>query len=123
MTTVSEIFPGINIVDSDTHWSEPPDLWTSLAPTKYKDLVPQIKEHNGRRKWVVNGDIPIAGDSAVSAIMPDGEKMLGLRFLKADIDMVHHAHPLGGMEASLRQQGAATIAFPPHGRSRTAGST
>ena len=91
MSTVSEIFPGINIIDSDTHWSEPPDLWTSLAPTKYKDLVPQIKEHNGRRKWVVNGDIPIAGDSAVSAIMPDGEKMLGLRFLKADIDMVHAA--------------------------------
>ena len=91
MSAVSEIFPGINIIDSDTHWSEPHDLWTSLAPAKYKDLVPQIKEHNGRRKWVVNGDIPIAGDSAVSAIMPDGEKMLGLRFLKADIDMVHAA--------------------------------
>ena len=91
MSTISEIFPGISIIDSDTHWSEPPDLWTSLAPAKYKELVPQIKEHNGRRKWVVNGDIPIAGDSAVSAIQPDGEKMLGLRFLKADIDMVHAA--------------------------------
>ena len=91
MSALSEIFPGISIIDSDTHWSEPHDLWTSLAPAKYKALVPQIKEHNGRRKWVVNGDIPIAGDSAVSAIMPDGEKMLGLRFLKADIDMVHAA--------------------------------
>ena len=38
MTAVSEIFPGISIIDSDTHWSEPPDLWTSLAPAKYKDL-------------------------------------------------------------------------------------
>ena len=91
MTAVSEIFPGISIIDSDTHWSEPPDLWTSLAPAKYKDLVPQMKEHNGRRKWVVNGDIPIAGSSAVSAILPDGEKMLGLNFLKADIEMVHAA--------------------------------
>ena len=91
MSAVSEIFPGISIIDSDTHWSEPPDLWTSLAPAKYKDLVPQIKEHNGRRKWVVDGDIPIAGDSAVSAILPDGEKMLGLSFLKADIEMVHAA--------------------------------
>ena len=91
MSALSEIFPRIRIIASDTHGSEPHDLWTSLAPAKYKALVPQIKEHNGRRKWVVNGDIPIAGDSAVSAIMPDGEKMLGLRFLKADIDMVHAA--------------------------------
>ncbi len=39
----------------------------------------------------MNGDIPIAGDSAVSAILPDGEKMLGLKFLKHDIEMVHAA--------------------------------
>ena len=91
MPAVSEIFPGISIIDSDTHWSEPHDLWTSMAPTKYKDLVPQIKEHNGRKKWVINGDIPIAGDSAVSAILPDGEIMLGLKFLKGDIEMVHAA--------------------------------
>ena len=57
MPAVSPIFPGISIIDTDTHWSEPPDLWTSLAPAKYKELVPQIREHNGRRKWVVNGDV------------------------------------------------------------------
>src|SRR3954467_7605982 len=89
MPAVSPIFPGISIIDTDTHWSEPPDLWTSLAPAKYKELVPQIREHNGRRKWVVNRDVPLAGDSAVSAIGPDGEKMLGLQFLKKDIEMVH----------------------------------
>ena len=91
MAELQQIFPDIEIIDSDTHWSEPHDLWTSLAPAKYKDLVPQVKEHNGRRMWVVNGDIPIAGDSAVSAILPDGEKMLGLRFLRADIERVHAA--------------------------------
>ena len=87
----AQLFPDVEIIDSDTHWSEPHDLWTSLAPARYKDLVPQVKEHNGKRKWVVNGDIPIAGDSAVSAILPDGEKMLGLRFLRADIERVHAA--------------------------------
>jgi predicted TIM-barrel fold metal-dependent hydrolase len=91
MPAVSPIFPGISIIDTDTHWSEPHDLWTSLAPPKYKELVPQMREHNGRRKWVVNGDIPLAGDSAASAILPDGEKMLGLGFLKHDVDMVHAA--------------------------------
>ncbi|MDH4074407.1 MAG: amidohydrolase [Acidimicrobiia bacterium] len=88
---IKQIIPGVSVIDTDTHWSEPPDLWTSLAPAKYKDLVPQIKEHKGRRRWVVNGDIPLAGDSAVSAIAPDGGKMLGLKFLKHNIDMVHPA--------------------------------
>ncbi len=91
MSAASPIFPGIKIIDTDTHWSEPHDLWTSLAPAKYRDLVPQVKETKGRRQWVVNGDIPLAGDSAVSAIDPAGEKMLGIRFLKHAIDTVHPA--------------------------------
>ena len=89
MSTSSELFPGLQIIDSDTHWSEPHDLWTSLAPPKYKDLVPQIKEHNGKRAWVVNGDIVLAGDSAVSALELDGTKIPGIGFLKYDIDQVH----------------------------------
>jgi uncharacterized protein len=91
MPAMSPIFPGISIIDTDTHWSEPHDLWTSLAPAKYRDLVPQVKERKGRRQWVVNGDIPLAGDSAVSAITPDGGKLFGIEFLKRDIDMVHPA--------------------------------
>jgi predicted TIM-barrel fold metal-dependent hydrolase len=91
MAVTQPIVPEFEIIDTDTHWSEPHDLWTSLAPARYRDLVPQVKEHNGKRRWVVNGDIPIAGDSAVSAILPDGEKMLGLRFLRADIERVHAA--------------------------------
>jgi len=91
MSASSPIFPGIKIIDTDTHWSEPHDLWTSLAPARYKDLVPQVKERNGRRQWVVNGDIALAGDSAVSAIDPAGDKTFGIEFLKRDIDMVHPA--------------------------------
>jgi uncharacterized protein len=53
--------------------------------------VPQVKERKGRRQWVVNGDIPLAGDSAVSAITPEGDKLFGIEFLKRDIDMVHPA--------------------------------
>jgi len=92
MTTIdTPYFPGIQIIDSDAHWSEPHDLWTSRAPAKYKDLVPQMKTRNGKRKWVVAGDIPISGDSAASAILPDGEKIVGLDFLKLDVDKVHAA--------------------------------
>jgi uncharacterized protein len=94
------VIPGIKVIDTDAHWSEPHDLWTSRAPAKYRDLVPQVVTHNGKRRWVVNGDIAIAGDSAVSAIAPSGEKLGGLGFLKVDFD---HAHPASGqMEARLQ---------------------
>jgi predicted TIM-barrel fold metal-dependent hydrolase len=91
MSTSSEFFPGIQIIDTDTHWSEPHDLWTSGAPARYRELVPQIREHNGKQAWVVNGDIVLAGSSAVSAIATDGEKIPGIRFLKHDIDSVHRS--------------------------------
>ena len=33
-------FEGIKIVDCDTHFSEPPDLFTSRMPAKFKDRMP-----------------------------------------------------------------------------------
>jgi uncharacterized protein len=35
-------FAGLKIIDVDSHYSEPHDLWTSRAPAKYKDLVPRV---------------------------------------------------------------------------------
>jgi predicted TIM-barrel fold metal-dependent hydrolase len=84
-------FPGIQVIDSDAHWSEPHDLWTSRAPAKYRDLVPQMKTVNGKRRWYVNGDIAIAGETAASAITENGDKIVGLDFLKLDVDKVHAA--------------------------------
>ena len=88
--TATKTFPGIKVVDSDTHWSEPYDLWTSRAPAKYKDLVPQIKEIDGKQRWVV-GDTAIAPRHATAAIRPDGSKVLGLDFLGLANDDVHLA--------------------------------
>ena len=31
---------GIPVIDIDSHYTEPPDLWTSRAPAKYKDCRP-----------------------------------------------------------------------------------
>ena len=30
------------VVDTDTHLTEPRDLWTSRAPAKYADRVPRV---------------------------------------------------------------------------------
>ncbi len=87
MTSVSDI----KIIDTDTHWSEPPDLWTSRAPASYVDRVPQLSEKNGKRRWWFDGDIAIGTSIASSVVDTEGNKMLGAAFFGMDNDMVHRS--------------------------------
>jgi len=81
----------IPIIDTDTHWSEPYDLWTSRAPAAYVDRVPQMTERNGRRRWWFDTDIAIGLPIASSVIDVDGVKITGTAFFDMDNDMVHRA--------------------------------
>ena len=47
----------VPIIDSDTHLSEPPDLWTSRMSSRWGDLVPHLEldERPGEERWVVAG--------------------------------------------------------------------
>jgi uncharacterized protein len=45
----------VQVIDADTHFTEPYDLWTSRAPAAYKDRVLHIEERNGVATWVVDG--------------------------------------------------------------------
>ncbi|MGY9081586.1 MAG: amidohydrolase family protein [Acidimicrobiales bacterium] len=83
--------PGLKVIDTDTHWSEPADLWTSRAPAKYIDRVPQLTERHGRRRWWFDGDISIALPIASSVIDTEGQKVTGTAFFDMDNDMVHRA--------------------------------
>lgn len=38
-----ESIKGIKVIDTDTHLTEPADLWTSRAPAKYRDVVPRVQ--------------------------------------------------------------------------------
>lgn len=46
-----ESLKGIKVLDVDTHLTEPADLWTRLAPEKYKDMVPRVVSSDGRDVW------------------------------------------------------------------------
>ncbi len=81
----------LRIIDTDTHWSEPYDLWTSRAPAAYRDRVPQMTERNGRRRWWFDTDIAIGLPIASSVIDTDGAKITGTAFFDLDNDMVHRA--------------------------------
>ena len=48
---------GIRVIDTDTHLTEPHDLWTRQAPAGRRDEMPHVAEVDGEAQWVVGDDI------------------------------------------------------------------
>ena len=72
---VTEQSAAIKVVDADTHYTEPQDLWTSRVPAKYKSLMPHVVRVDGRDRWLFNGDEVLNEYNTVAcAIMKDGSK-------------------------------------------------
>lgn len=69
------VFEGIKIVDCDTHFTEPADLWISHAPAGMKDKMPRVERIDGADQWFV-GDRPF-GSIGGNVIAKDGNKLLG----------------------------------------------
>ena len=72
-------FAGIKIVDCDTHITEAADLFTSRAPARLKDKVPQIRRVNGADRWFV-GDRNF-GSIGGNVVRNDNNKILGLSLI------------------------------------------
>ncbi|MFT3967526.1 MAG: amidohydrolase family protein [Sphingobium sp.] len=72
---VDPLFEGIKIVDCDTHFTEPPDLWTANAPAGMKDKMPHVRRVNGSDQWFV-GDKDF-GSLGGNVIAKNGDKLLG----------------------------------------------
>jgi uncharacterized protein len=72
---VDPLFKGIKIVDCDTHFTEPPDLWTANAPAGMKDRMPHVKRINGADHWFV-GEKNF-GSMGGNVIAKDRNKLLG----------------------------------------------
>jgi uncharacterized protein len=89
---------GIKIVDTDTHITEAPDLFTSRAPAALRDKVPYVKrDADGVDRWYV-GDRNF-GSLGGNVIRADNNKLLGrLAFPKLE-----QAHP-GGHKIAERVQ-------------------
>jgi predicted TIM-barrel fold metal-dependent hydrolase len=68
------------VVDADTHLTEPWDLWTSRAPDRYKDRVPQVKAVDGEYHWVFDGQ-RVGPARAVCVVDRQQEKHLGSEYL------------------------------------------
>jgi predicted TIM-barrel fold metal-dependent hydrolase len=84
----AELLEGIDIVDADTHLTEPHDLWTSRAPKQWVDRVPQVRDVEGQLMWTVDGQV-LGKAVGAAVILPDGSKSVGTEFMAFGIDEVH----------------------------------
>jgi predicted TIM-barrel fold metal-dependent hydrolase len=69
------IFDRYQVIDVDTHVTEPPDVWTSRVSKKWGDLVPHVARKGRKEMWMI-GDKPFmpVGISAMAeydGLLPD----------------------------------------------------
>ena len=50
-----EFFEQYDVIDVDTHVTEPADLWTSRVPKKWVEKVPHVERIDGKDYWVTDG--------------------------------------------------------------------
>src|SRR5438046_10688620 len=43
------------LISADSHVNEPPDLWTSRVPAKFRDRAPRIERFDDGDAWVLEG--------------------------------------------------------------------
>ncbi len=86
------------VVDADSHWSEPADLFTSRAPAAIRDRVPRVEEVDGQPMWVFDGH-PIGRFSAAGVIGRDGHKESAHRAL---MEWSHDEVHVGAYDPKVR---------------------
>jgi predicted TIM-barrel fold metal-dependent hydrolase len=85
-------FADLKVIDVDTHWSEPPDLWTARAPSAFRNKVPRIAEKDGSDFWVIGEEATVIQKaSPASVVGKDGSKRIGGDFLASLYGDVHEA--------------------------------
>src|SRR4051812_48113457 len=76
----------IPIIDVDSHYTEPRDLWTSRAPQKLRALVPRVEETPaGVEQWMLSDQL--LGPLRFTVIRKDGSKSYGVISLPRFEDM------------------------------------
>jgi len=80
---------GTLVVDADSHWTEPHDLFTRVAPVAYRDRVPRVEQVDGVPKWVFDGHV-MGQATAAGVIGRDGKKASAdLALNRWSIDQIH----------------------------------
>jgi uncharacterized protein len=85
------------VIDVDSHWTEPPDLWLSRAPAKLASRALRVRKNEaGVEQWVVE-DGEVMGAVGYASIRPDGSKTMG----RIAFDTFEEVHP-GAIDVAPR---------------------
>jgi len=76
MASLKDVVGDAKVIDCDTHYTEPPDLWRDRAPAGYKDRMPYMKTVNGQSLWFIEGDQPF-GMVGTTVVDSAGNKQRG----------------------------------------------
>jgi len=101
------------IVDSDCHILEPPDIWTNWLPEKYQDKAPKlVKDHAGGDAWLtaVGGDADPIGLVSTPGMPFDQFRWLGVTYDEARKGCYNGAARVEDMDIDGVD---AEILFPP----------
>ncbi len=102
----------IPVIDVDTHYTEPPDLWSSRAPAALKDTAPRVVERAGKLRWVVDRDLEL-GPPGFCVVRPDGSKLRGRWTLPTFEEMTPAATDPAARLATMDELGLHTqILYP-----------
>lgn len=85
---MTKLFDDVKVIDADTHYTEPPDLWTSRAPAQYKDRVLHVEQRNDLPTWVID-DVEFGFARGGGVVDHDGGKIPFVESMAKDIDWVH----------------------------------
>jgi uncharacterized protein len=89
-STDTDWLTGLRVLDADTHFTEPPNLWTSRAPQRLRDRVPHIVVVDGSPHWVVDG-VDQGFASGYGTVKADGSKASSSEFFALTVDDVSPA--------------------------------
>lgn len=103
----------LRVIDTDTHLTEPHDLWTTLAPAAYRDRVPQVRDVDGVPTWTVDG-VAMQRAAASSVVHRDGTRVRGMSFAQWGFEDAHlAAHDVTARLALMDEVGVwAQIVYP-----------
>ena len=109
-----DVAHGIRVIDTDTHLTEPHDLWTAQAPAALQDSMPHVVEVEGMPTWVI-GDAELGRAGGGGVIGRDGSKINAQKGLfEWTIDDIHQGayDPLARLEMMDEMGIWAEVLYP-----------